>query len=406
MTSIELTSITGSITTPYQIFACDVYGNNCILIATIGTTVPPSNTIILPSQFNTAPAVGIKIMTFDGCERFEIFNCSVLPPTPTPTMTHTPTPTPTPTPTGIMLNNYLVTQCGGIGVEIISVPSLSGYYLGSDGNCWRPLYLSLDPPTISYVNTYNNCLECLGITQTPTPTQTITPTLTNTPTQTPTPTTAPLARFLSPGLFYSQTAKFSSFTIPSNQIRLSGFPNDTLTIEVSWTGANTMSGTTTLNTNSIPENITSTFTVTLNSLGNADITGSTTRVGPSVYGQKIFKLTILSSSGSWPISSVNKTFIQYVTASPPSTKLCIGNNSISYGNNTLACSNILAQSSYYTNGLTLNVGQYLYDNNGVLVNGGNNWIALWYGTEDLTNPTVYRYIQVDPTGLILNLGSC
>jgi hypothetical protein len=168
-----------------------VYGNNCILIATIGTTVPPSNTIILPSQFNTAPAVGIKIMTFDGCERFEIFNCSVLPPTPTPTMTHTPTPTPTPTPTGIMLNNYLVTQCGGIGVEIISAPSLSGYYLGNDGNCWQPLYLSSDPPTISYVNTYNNCLECLGITQTPTPTQTITPTISLTPTNTITPTQTP-----------------------------------------------------------------------------------------------------------------------------------------------------------------------------------------------------------------------
>ena len=224
MTSIELTSITGSITTPYQIFACDVYGNNCILIATIGTTVPPSNTIILPSQFNTAPAVGIKIITFDGCERFEIFNCSVLPPTSTPTMTHTPTPTPTPT--GIMLNNYLVTQCGGIGVEVISVPSLSGYYLGSDGNCWQPLYLSLDPPTISYVNTYNNCLECLGITLTPTQLKH------NTNTNTVT--------------CGNSVNSFGTVSLPSGTITLTGVPNDTLTIEVTWP-LNSMTGTTVIN---------------------------------------------------------------------------------------------------------------------------------------------------------------
>jgi len=80
MTSIELTAITGSVTIPYSIYACDVYGNNCIIIATIVTTVPPTNTIFLPIQFNTAPSVGIKIITGDGCERFEIFNC-VVPPT-------------------------------------------------------------------------------------------------------------------------------------------------------------------------------------------------------------------------------------------------------------------------------------------------------------------------------------
>ena len=79
MTSIDLTSITGSISTPYLIQACDVYGYNCVLIATIGTTVPPSNTILLPPQFNTAPAVGIKIIDFSGCEIFKTFNCNELP---------------------------------------------------------------------------------------------------------------------------------------------------------------------------------------------------------------------------------------------------------------------------------------------------------------------------------------
>ena len=68
MTSIELTVITGSITIPYSIYACDVYGNNCVIIATIVTTVPPTNTIFLPPQFNTAPAVWIKIITNEGWE--------------------------------------------------------------------------------------------------------------------------------------------------------------------------------------------------------------------------------------------------------------------------------------------------------------------------------------------------
>ena len=74
MTSIEITNITG-LSYPYQIYVCDVFGNQCVLIATINTSVPPSNNFILPSQFNSAPAVGVKIITSDGCERFEIVYC-------------------------------------------------------------------------------------------------------------------------------------------------------------------------------------------------------------------------------------------------------------------------------------------------------------------------------------------
>ena len=96
MTSIEIANITG-LSYPYQIYVCDVFGNQCVLIATINTSVPPSTNFILPSQFDNAPAVGVKIMTSDGCERFEIVYCNVLVTTPTPTPTTTPTPTPTPT---------------------------------------------------------------------------------------------------------------------------------------------------------------------------------------------------------------------------------------------------------------------------------------------------------------------
>jgi hypothetical protein len=76
MTTITLNSITG-LTYPYDIYVCDVYNNNCILISTIFTNVPPTNTILLPPPFDMVAAIGIKIITSDGCVRFRVFNCSL-----------------------------------------------------------------------------------------------------------------------------------------------------------------------------------------------------------------------------------------------------------------------------------------------------------------------------------------
>lgn len=76
MTSIELTLISG-VTPPYIIYACDIYGSNCIPIATVSTFIPPSNVITLPPAFNYAPAVGIKVISSE-CEHFEIFFCQEL----------------------------------------------------------------------------------------------------------------------------------------------------------------------------------------------------------------------------------------------------------------------------------------------------------------------------------------
>jgi len=75
MTTIDITSITG-LTNPYTIYVCDYFGNNCALLAVINTSVPPTTTFMLPPQFNTAPIVGIKIITSDGCEKFETFVCT------------------------------------------------------------------------------------------------------------------------------------------------------------------------------------------------------------------------------------------------------------------------------------------------------------------------------------------
>jgi hypothetical protein len=82
MQTITLNSISG-LNLPYTVYACDVFGNNCVVLSTIVSTVPPTFTFVLPPPFDVIPAIGIKIITSDGCERFEIYNCYVTP-TPTP----------------------------------------------------------------------------------------------------------------------------------------------------------------------------------------------------------------------------------------------------------------------------------------------------------------------------------
>ena len=74
MTSIILNTIIG-LNYPYDIYVCDVYGNNCGYISQINTPVPASVEIVLPPPFNMSPAVGIKIITSDGCERFKVIDC-------------------------------------------------------------------------------------------------------------------------------------------------------------------------------------------------------------------------------------------------------------------------------------------------------------------------------------------
>ena len=137
MRVIDISSISG-LTDPYLIQVCDVYGSNCVFLSQIFTTVPPTVTVYLPPQFDSAPSVMVKVTTLDGCEKTEILDCIslyTLTPTPTPSITPTLTPTPTNTVT----------------------------------------------PTITPTNT-------LTPTPTPTPTNTVTPTITPTNTLTPTPT--------------------------------------------------------------------------------------------------------------------------------------------------------------------------------------------------------------------------
>lgn len=77
MTQIRIDFLSGA-SFPVQVFIADVYGNNQALIGTITSAVPPEvdfNSTI-PSIFNTAPAVMVKLIDASGCEIFKILECT------------------------------------------------------------------------------------------------------------------------------------------------------------------------------------------------------------------------------------------------------------------------------------------------------------------------------------------
>lgn len=108
MIQIQLTNIEGAVY-PVDVYISDIYGNNQSLLTTIITgPVPPTITFdtTIPSIFDTAPEVMLKLVDANQCETFHILPCILPSPTPTNTPTVTPTPTitptnasPTPTPT-------------------------------------------------------------------------------------------------------------------------------------------------------------------------------------------------------------------------------------------------------------------------------------------------------------------
>ena len=74
MTQLEIRSISGG-TLPINIYACDVYQNQCVLFGSINTTVPPVIVFTLPEQFDNVPAIGILLRDAAGCEKFEVAVC-------------------------------------------------------------------------------------------------------------------------------------------------------------------------------------------------------------------------------------------------------------------------------------------------------------------------------------------
>ncbi len=71
MGQLIISNLTGLVP-PYSGYVCDVYGNQCVYI---GEIVPPT-TITLPSQFDTAPAIGFRILSNPDCDKLTILYCN------------------------------------------------------------------------------------------------------------------------------------------------------------------------------------------------------------------------------------------------------------------------------------------------------------------------------------------
>ncbi len=76
MKTIAIYTIEG-LSPPYTVYACDVYGNQCILVSVINVPPSPYVNLFLPSQFDNAPSLGIKLIGSNGCEVFKVYSCVV-----------------------------------------------------------------------------------------------------------------------------------------------------------------------------------------------------------------------------------------------------------------------------------------------------------------------------------------
>lgn len=74
MVTLDITSITG-LTYPYNVFICNTFEQNCVFVATINAPVTSTLNLPLPTQFDTSPILGVKIVTSDGCSRFKVLYC-------------------------------------------------------------------------------------------------------------------------------------------------------------------------------------------------------------------------------------------------------------------------------------------------------------------------------------------
>ena len=76
MTRIEISAVTGG-TYPINVYVSDYYGNYETLIYTItsGNTIPPATGATLSSTFATAPAILLKMVDANGCEKIQLLEC-------------------------------------------------------------------------------------------------------------------------------------------------------------------------------------------------------------------------------------------------------------------------------------------------------------------------------------------
>jgi hypothetical protein len=66
--SIDITGISGG-TAPISIYVCDEYGNNCSFLGF------NPGIYILPTLFQTATTIMVKVIDSSSCEYFKIISC-------------------------------------------------------------------------------------------------------------------------------------------------------------------------------------------------------------------------------------------------------------------------------------------------------------------------------------------
>lgn len=69
---IIINTVSGSF--PVLFYTCGLDLNNCVFVGSASTLSSPIN-FILPSIFNRAPQVILKVIYNDGCELFKLLNC-------------------------------------------------------------------------------------------------------------------------------------------------------------------------------------------------------------------------------------------------------------------------------------------------------------------------------------------
>jgi hypothetical protein len=76
MTQIRISAVTGAV--PISVFVSDIYGNNQSFLGTITNTglIPPDAAFYPPALFNSAPQIMLTLVDSNGCEKFEILDCT------------------------------------------------------------------------------------------------------------------------------------------------------------------------------------------------------------------------------------------------------------------------------------------------------------------------------------------
>lgn len=98
---LTISAITGQ--SPFDFYVCDIYGNNCSLLGTVDgkfvfkldeivqvtnvisvndcepsyVALNPTNIFTLPTLFNNAPSIMIKMIDSNGCEINKILTCDL-----------------------------------------------------------------------------------------------------------------------------------------------------------------------------------------------------------------------------------------------------------------------------------------------------------------------------------------